>query len=196
MNVQSVLTNIPSTINDYYTIVALNFVDWPQLSTFPDSTGVVLGTRDDRVALVVEGAAEYFISMSLQNLKTVSIFCVPYPSRLVRGGREDPRALRIETNFRYFAFVTVQDGLTRARHRVVHPTRPVRRGSNDLGSYCVESHVEDLIVVSSKRVYARAALHIPHLHTSLPSQLSWESIDDLPCMCGRWSRRCRGRRRS
>jgi hypothetical protein len=53
-------------------IVIISFILFGVLLS-PDLTGVILGTRNDDISLVVELTTEYLISVSLQNLQALPI---------------------------------------------------------------------------------------------------------------------------
>ena len=68
---------------------------WP-LASPPKATRVVLGARDDSVALVVEGAAEYFVGVAFEDLLAFAGQRVPQSGSFVGAGGHYSSALRIE----------------------------------------------------------------------------------------------------
>ena len=78
-------------------------------SALPDAAGVVLGARDDRVALVVERGGEDLVGVPLEHLQAVAALHVPHAARAVGGCRDDLVALRVELDLRYFVFMALEE---------------------------------------------------------------------------------------
>ena len=68
------------------------------LFVFPNSARVVLGASNYRVALVVEGAGENIVFVSLEHLKLGTGVSLPYSAGLVDTSRDDFVTLWVELN--------------------------------------------------------------------------------------------------
>jgi hypothetical protein len=62
----------------------------------PDPACIVLGARDDGVALVVEGAREDLVNVPLEYLQALAALGGPQPARLVAACCDQPIPLRVE----------------------------------------------------------------------------------------------------
>ena len=98
--------------------------------TLPDSAGVVFGSCDDRVSLVIEGATEYLIRVALEHLQTVPRLSFPNARSLIRRGCQNSRALGVEGDLGNLPLVASQNSVAGASHCVVHSGIAIRRGGD------------------------------------------------------------------
>ncbi|KAJ8569358.1 hypothetical protein ON010_g5900 [Phytophthora cinnamomi] len=124
---------------------------------------VAVCTCDDRVALVVEGAAEDLVRVAFEHLQTVAGLDLPEPRYLVAAGCEHLGALRVEADLGDLGLVADQDGLARTSHGVVDARRAVRGSCHELGARGVEAHVQDFVVVASQRLHILSRGDVPDL---------------------------------
>jgi len=69
----------------------------------PDFAGVVLGPGDDGVALVVEGAGKYFVSVAFKRLDFLTEVSVPYARGFISARGDYFGGLRVELHLAHFA---------------------------------------------------------------------------------------------
>ena len=67
--------------NPPHPLILLHVICWPRMrgcsQGFPDATSIILASRDDKITLIIKGAAEYLIGVALKRLQALSALCVP-----------------------------------------------------------------------------------------------------------------------
>lgn len=100
------------------------------LCVFPYAAGVVLRSRDDRVAFVVKSARENFVFVAIQYLQLVSRVSGPDPACLVAARCDDLVSLRIELNFTDFIFMALQKRYAGSREDIIDARQTVCTGGS------------------------------------------------------------------
>ena len=143
-----------------------------QSLVFPDTAGVIFGARNDCVSLVVEGAREDFIFVTLAWVRSETLYFIsslrgPKSACFVRAGRNDLVSLRVKRDFTNFVLVSLQNGRACAREHVVDSRHTICTRRRQLVASLVEAGVEHLVVVSTEFFNALARSDVPKTRRSI-----------------------------
>ena len=145
----------------------------------PDAAGVIFGARDNRVAFVVESAAENFVFVALSRVSAKALDLVarlsgPKAASLVAGSRNNHVARRVKLNFSDLVFVTLQDRRAGPRKNVVNARHAIGTRRRQLVARLVEARIQHLVVVASELLDTLACAHVPQ--TSGPVDGSCQAV--------------------
>ncbi len=94
------MINIARNTTDIYLFSFFSFL------TLPDTTRVILTTRDNRISFIIESTREDLIGMAFQHLQTLTTLGIPDATGLITTCGEDTGALWIEADLADLTFMT------------------------------------------------------------------------------------------
>ena len=133
---------------------------------FPNAAGIILRSRDNRIALVVEGAGEDFVFVAFswvcaEALNFVAGLGGPQSARLVAARRDNLVSLRVKRDFTDFILMALQNGRAGASEHVVDASHSIGTCSSQFVAGTVEAGVEDFVIVAAELFDALAGAHVP-----------------------------------
>ena len=133
---------------------------------FPNAARIVLRTRDNRIALIVESAAENFIFVAFARVGTEALDFIaglrrPDAASLVATRRDNLVSLRVKRDFTDFILMALKDGRAGAGEDVVDARHSICAGCRQFVARAVEAGVEDFVVVPAELLNALARADIP-----------------------------------